>query len=345
MTYTNNQNQMQSGQQQFLGAMTPAGAMLQPGYAGTNVQEVQHWNHGGHAQSIGTPTYGMPAGGGIGQGQSIFSPGFAGTNAQEVRQLNHSYQAPQAQGYNQQQAYGQQQQGYGQNQALQSIMHQSGGYIPAQPAYQQSYGAKHQFDFLSRFCWNKRAGSAPAKSTGIRWLHRSAALCCTNFLSSCADRQHLLSWIREYKRSGSASAQPRRLCFPNRARRIWHAGKLQPAAAISATPAFDRPWGTIDFLSWLRRNQRARSSSVERAWSGSSATYRFDLPGILLGPLTHIGINRPQACRSKKSVTALKDGHAFSLVDMVRCSSTAANRACNCARLVSSTVNVKLSNK
>lgn len=141
MTYTNNQNQMQSGQQQFLGAMTPAGAMLQPGYAGTNVQEVQHWNHGGHAQSIGTPTYGMPAGGGIGQGQSIFSPGFAGTNAQEVRQLNHSYQAPQAQGYNQQQAYSQQQQGYGQNQALQSIMHQSGGYIPAQPAYQQSYGA------------------------------------------------------------------------------------------------------------------------------------------------------------------------------------------------------------
>ncbi|TGU73594.1 hypothetical protein EN829_064820, partial [Mesorhizobium sp. M00.F.Ca.ET.186.01.1.1] len=101
----------------------------------------QHWNHGGHAQSIGTPTYGMPAGGGTGQGQSIFSPGFAGTNAQEVRQLNHSYQAPQAQGYNQQQAYGQQQQGYGQNQALQSIMHQSGGYIPAQPAYQQSYGA------------------------------------------------------------------------------------------------------------------------------------------------------------------------------------------------------------
>ncbi|WP_340673399.1 hypothetical protein [Brevibacillus agri] len=148
MTYTNNNNnnQMQSQQQQqFLGAMSPAGAMFQPGFAGTNVQEVQHWNHGGHAQSIGTPTYGMASGGGASGAQSIFSPGFAGTNAQEVRQLNNSYQAPQqnynqAQAYSQQQAYGQQQQGYGQNQALQSIMHQSGGYIPAQPAYQQSYG-------------------------------------------------------------------------------------------------------------------------------------------------------------------------------------------------------------
>ncbi|MDN4093648.1 hypothetical protein [Brevibacillus agri] len=146
MTYTNNNNnnQMQSQQQQqFLGAMSPAGAMFQPGFAGTNVQEVQHWNHGGHAQSIGTPTYGMASGGGASGAQSIFSPGFAGTNAQEVRQQNHSYQAPQQQGYGQQQAYGQQQQqqAYVPNQAFNAIMHQSGNYAQTQPSYNQGYGA------------------------------------------------------------------------------------------------------------------------------------------------------------------------------------------------------------
>ncbi|MGN7470797.1 hypothetical protein [Brevibacillus sp. SAFN-007a] len=148
MTYTNNNNhnnQMQSQQQpQFLGAISPAGAMFQPGFAGTNVQEVQHWNHGGHPQSIGTPTYGMASGGGVSGAGSIFSPGFAGTNNQEVRQQNHSYQAPQ-QGYGQQQAYvhqqQQQQQAYVPNQAFNAIMHQSGSYAQAQPSYNQGYGA------------------------------------------------------------------------------------------------------------------------------------------------------------------------------------------------------------
>ncbi|MDC0762957.1 hypothetical protein POF51_19760 [Brevibacillus sp. AG] len=129
-------NMMHSQQQpQFLGAMSPAGTMFQQGYAGTNVQEVQHWNHGGHAQSIGTPTTGMSYGG----AQSIFSPGFANTNVQEVRQLNQA-------GYPQQQHH--QQYGYGQNQALQSMQNQftgyaqgqQAGYIQAQPSYQQSVG-------------------------------------------------------------------------------------------------------------------------------------------------------------------------------------------------------------
>ncbi|EJL24069.1 hypothetical protein [Brevibacillus sp. BC25] len=129
-------NMMQSQQQpQFFGAMSPAGAMFQQGFAGTNVQEVQHWNHGGHAQSIGTPSLGMSSGG----AQSIFSPGFANTNVQEVRQLNQT-------GYPQQQQ--QQQYGYGQNQALQSMQNQfagyaqgpQAGYMQAQPSYQQSVG-------------------------------------------------------------------------------------------------------------------------------------------------------------------------------------------------------------
>ncbi|UED73802.1 hypothetical protein [Brevibacillus sp. DP1.3A] len=134
MTHTIN-HMMQSQQQpQFFGAMSPAGAMFQQGYAGTNVQEVQHWNHGGHAQSIGTPTPGMSYGG----AQSIFSPNFANTNVQEVRQLNQA-------GYPQQQ---QQQYGYGQNQALHPMQNQfsgyaqgqQAGYIQAQPSYQQSVG-------------------------------------------------------------------------------------------------------------------------------------------------------------------------------------------------------------
>ncbi|QDS35571.1 hypothetical protein [Brevibacillus brevis] len=130
-------NMMHSQQQpQFFGAMSPAGAMFQQGYAGTNVQEVQHWNHGGHAQSIGTPTTGMSYGG----AQSVFSPGFANTNIQEVRQLNQA-------GYPQQQPQ-LQQYGYGQNQALQSMQNQftgyaqgqQAGYMQAQPSYQQSVG-------------------------------------------------------------------------------------------------------------------------------------------------------------------------------------------------------------
>ncbi|GED68291.1 hypothetical protein BRE01_19930 [Brevibacillus reuszeri] len=131
MTYNNN-NIMQSQQPHISGAMG-AGAMFQPGYAGTNVHEVQHWNHGGHPQSIGTPapTYGMSYGGGMGGAQSIFSPGFAGTNTQEVRHLNAGYSA-------QQQQHG----GYGQNQALGYMQNQT-SYMQAQPSYQQtSYGAQ-----------------------------------------------------------------------------------------------------------------------------------------------------------------------------------------------------------
>lgn len=140
MTYMNNNmnnnNIMQSQQPHISGAMGSAGAMLQPGYAGTNVHEVQHWNHGGHAQSIGTPTYGMSYGTGNGGAQSIFSPGFAGTNSQEVRQQNSGYSQPQ-------------QYGYGQNHALGYMQNQSSGYMQsqpyqygqAQPSYQQaSYG-------------------------------------------------------------------------------------------------------------------------------------------------------------------------------------------------------------
>ncbi|WGV61452.1 hypothetical protein QIH01_10015 [Brevibacillus brevis] len=127
-------NMMHSQQQpQFFGAMSPAGAMFQQGFAGTNVQEVQHWNHGGHAQSIGTPSLGMSSGG----AQAIFSPGFANTNVQEVRQLNNT-------GYPQQQQHF----GYAQNPALHSLQNQStgyaqgqqAGYIQAQPSYQQSVG-------------------------------------------------------------------------------------------------------------------------------------------------------------------------------------------------------------
>ncbi|MED1780604.1 hypothetical protein P4V43_02060 [Brevibacillus fortis] len=135
MTHTMNYMLQPQQQPQFFGAMSPTGAMFQQGYAGTNVQEVQHWNHGGHAQSIGTPITGMSYGG----AQSVFSPGFANTNVQEVRQLNQA-------GYPQQQQ--QQQYGYGQNQALQSMQNQftgyaqgqQAGYMQAQPSYQQSYG-------------------------------------------------------------------------------------------------------------------------------------------------------------------------------------------------------------
>jgi len=132
MTYNNN-NIMQSLQPTISGAMGSAGAMFQPGFAGTNVQEVQHWNQGGQLQSLGTsaPTYGMSFGGGIGGAQSIFSPGFAGTNVQEVRQLNSGYPAQQQQG------------GYSQNQPLGYMQNQYSGYIQAQPTYQQAnYGAQ-----------------------------------------------------------------------------------------------------------------------------------------------------------------------------------------------------------
>ncbi|MGG1660099.1 hypothetical protein [Brevibacillus sp. NRS-1366] len=137
MTYTNN-NIMQSQQPNISGAMGSAGAMFQPGFAGTNVQEVQHWNHGGQPQSLGTPTYGMSFGTGISGAQSMFSPGFAGTNAQEVRQLNsgYGYSAPQ------------QQFGYGQTQALNYLPNQSSGYLQGQPsAYIQAQPSFQQANY------------------------------------------------------------------------------------------------------------------------------------------------------------------------------------------------------
>jgi len=139
MTYNNN-NIMQSQQPTISGAMGSAGAMFQPGFAGTNVHEVQHWNQGGHSQSLGipAPTYGMSYGGGISGAQSIFSPGFAGTNVQEVRQLNSGYPAQQQQSYNQNQALG-----YMQNQSSGYMQAQPANYIQAQPTYQQAnYGAQ-----------------------------------------------------------------------------------------------------------------------------------------------------------------------------------------------------------
>lgn len=75
----------------------PATAVFQPGFAGTNVQEVQMLNHG-YQPSSSTATYG----GGMGYGapvQSIFQPGFAGTNVQEVRHLNAGYPAPAISGF------------------------------------------------------------------------------------------------------------------------------------------------------------------------------------------------------------------------------------------------------
>ncbi|USG64459.1 hypothetical protein NDK47_20250 [Brevibacillus ruminantium] len=101
MTY---QNMMHTHQTPISGS---AHSIFQPGFAGTNVQEVRYWNQGGHAPL--TSTYGGSTSGFAGA-QAIFQPGFAGTNAQEVRHQNQtSYAsfAPQA-GY-QQQPYGYQQ--------------------------------------------------------------------------------------------------------------------------------------------------------------------------------------------------------------------------------------------
>ena len=98
MTYNNiyGQNQFQS----YVPVSGPANAVFQPGFAGTNPQEVRH----DYLQSQQSPAvsstyaagvYGTPA-------NSIFSPGFAGTNVQEVRALNQGYGAPAVN----QQAYG-----------------------------------------------------------------------------------------------------------------------------------------------------------------------------------------------------------------------------------------------
>ncbi|MFD2369031.1 hypothetical protein ACFSO0_03410 [Brevibacillus sp. GCM10020057] len=63
-------------------------SIFSPGFAGTNVQEVQQRNHTaytGQTAYTGNTGYSAPLGG---SANAIFSPGFAGTNVQEVRQLN-----------------------------------------------------------------------------------------------------------------------------------------------------------------------------------------------------------------------------------------------------------------
>lgn len=74
----------------------PLGAhsVFSPGFAGTNVHEVQARNHSysgqmGYAAPAGYTAQGYGASAG-----SIFSPAFAGTNVQEVRQLNQGGFAP-----------------------------------------------------------------------------------------------------------------------------------------------------------------------------------------------------------------------------------------------------------
>lgn len=132
MTY-NTINSMMSNQQNQLSSIPQsANSMFQPGYAGTNTQEVQHWNQGGHSQTSITPTYGtMSYGGNLGSAsaQSMFQPGFANTNTQEVRQLNAGYSAPQQ---NFQQA-------------------QMGGYQQSQASYQPSYGMQANSIFSPGF--------------------------------------------------------------------------------------------------------------------------------------------------------------------------------------------------
>ncbi|WP_400161872.1 hypothetical protein ACAF76_016080 [Brevibacillus sp. TJ4] len=77
-----------------------AGAMFQPGFAGTNAQEVQQQNQPQFSQVSSAGTYGFSNAGGFGGAQAMFQPGFAGTNAQEVRQNN--MQSQQNQGAQQQ---------------------------------------------------------------------------------------------------------------------------------------------------------------------------------------------------------------------------------------------------
>ncbi|MGD8188408.1 hypothetical protein ACQCN2_00255 [Brevibacillus ginsengisoli] len=90
MTYNNfyGQNQFQSQ----LPVGGSASTMFQPGFAGTNANEVRQ----DYAQSLQTPAgtstyaagmYGTPV-------NNIFSPNFAGTNVQEVRALNSGYSSP-----------------------------------------------------------------------------------------------------------------------------------------------------------------------------------------------------------------------------------------------------------
>ncbi|MCM3079429.1 hypothetical protein [Brevibacillus invocatus] len=132
MTYNTINNMMTNQQNQLSSIPQSANSMFQPGYAGTNTQEVQHWNQGGHTQTSITPTYGtMSYSGNLGSAsaQSMFQPGFANTNTQEVRQLNAGYAAPQQ---NYQQA-------------------QMGGFQQNQAAFQPSYGMQANSIFSPGF--------------------------------------------------------------------------------------------------------------------------------------------------------------------------------------------------
>lgn len=132
MTYNTINSMMSNQQNQLTSIPQSANSMFQPGYAGTNTQEVQHWNQGGHSQASITPTYGtMSYSGNLGSAsaQSMFQPGFANTNTQEVRQLNAGYAAPQQ---NFQQA-------------------QMGGYQQSQASYQPSYGMQANSIFSPGF--------------------------------------------------------------------------------------------------------------------------------------------------------------------------------------------------
>ena len=90
MTYNQFMNQQQQQQQQAYPSISSSpGAMFQPGFAGTNAQEVQFQNQqGGFSQSSPSLTYGFSNAGAFGGAQAMFHPGFAGTNAMEVRQNN-----------------------------------------------------------------------------------------------------------------------------------------------------------------------------------------------------------------------------------------------------------------
>lgn len=152
MTYNN--NIMQSQQQTpFSGAMGQTGSMFQPGYANTNVHEVQYWNQGGHSPATITPTYGMNYGGS--GTQAMFQPGFANTNVQEVRQLNSGYNAPQQQGYQQTQMNSYQQQvqpiNYLHPHNTGYVQAQPSGYMQTQTAYQPTYGAATNSIFSAGF--------------------------------------------------------------------------------------------------------------------------------------------------------------------------------------------------
>ncbi|WNC16214.1 hypothetical protein [Brevibacillus brevis] len=132
MTYN---NIMQSQfQPQMSGAFGQAGAIFQPGFAGTNAQEVQQLNHGGQATQA---TYGS-FGGGFGGAQAVFQPGFAGTNVQEVRQLNSGFASPQQ--------FGSQQSNLNSFQQYQPF-----GYTSAQSTYQPAFGASASSVFSPGF--------------------------------------------------------------------------------------------------------------------------------------------------------------------------------------------------